>query len=255
MRRMLSHVVANTGCGYLGRRPLSPAARNNDNAKPLNWLQLVQGTDPVDATASGIVYLVGSDFKHRPMHRQHADQLLGMCVGAQHLAQAIPFALEQHMDLLLLDCTPGITQPWVELQTHPDLTLLRDAINILRQLGKEEEIALLNFGGIRSGTDVAKALAINCSASVFGLAAALAMGVAIDKQQLVFPDVASAQDPAAALESWIQATSQETAVIARCTGKTSVHNLEPEDMRCISVATASALGLPMASGAIKREGF
>jgi hypothetical protein len=32
----------------------------------------------------------------------------------------------------------------------------------------------------------------------------------------------------------------------RCTGKTDIHNLEPEDLRAISVATAQATGLPLA---------
>ena len=32
----------------------------------------------------------------------------------------------------------------------------------------------------------------------------------------------------------------------RCTGKTDIHNLEPEDLRAISVATATAAGIPLA---------
>ena len=32
----------------------------------------------------------------------------------------------------------------------------------------------------------------------------------------------------------------------RCTGKTDIHNLEPEDLRAISVATAQATGMPLA---------
>ena len=32
----------------------------------------------------------------------------------------------------------------------------------------------------------------------------------------------------------------------RCTGKTDIHNLEPEDLRAISVATAEATGIPLA---------
>ncbi len=31
-------------------------------------------------------------------------------------------------------------------------------------------------------------------------------------------------------------------------GKTNVHNLEPEDMRTISLATSEALGIPLAAG-------
>jgi hypothetical protein len=32
----------------------------------------------------------------------------------------------------------------------------------------------------------------------------------------------------------------------RCTGKTDIHNLEPEDVRSISLVTAEATGLPLA---------
>ena len=32
----------------------------------------------------------------------------------------------------------------------------------------------------------------------------------------------------------------------RCTGKTDIHNLEPEDLRAISVADGPAAGIPLA---------
>ena len=56
-------------------------------------------------------------------------------------------------------------------------------------------------------------------------------------------------------ENWVRGTADETAIIGRCTGKTHVHNLEPEDMRSISLATSDALDIPMASGTRIREGF
>ena len=34
--------------------------------------------------------------------------------------------------------------------------------------------------------------------------------------------------------------------VARCTGKTNLHNLEPEDIRALTRATAAATGLPLA---------
>ena len=34
-------------------------------------------------------------------------------------------------------------------------------------------------------------------------------------------------------------------MMARCTGKTDIHNLEPEDLRSISLATARAAGIPL----------
>jgi hypothetical protein len=56
-------------------------------------------------------------------------------------------------------------------------------------------------------------------------------------------------------QNWIKGTVQETAIIARCTGKTNVHNLEPEDMRTITLATAEATDIPLASGGPPRDYF
>lgn len=255
VRQALAEVSAKTGCGYIGRRSLSHGRVAAVGPGPVKWLQLLQATDAPDASADGLIFINGPEFDRLALQRLRSDQLLGMTVTSQTLARAVPFALENRLDVLVLDCSAGITAAWVELKAGPDLTLLRDAIDLLRRLGKEEEIALVNFGGMRSGTDVAKALAINCNASVFSLAAGLAMGGVIEDDGLVFPDQLPAAALGAALENWIKATSQETAIIARCTGKTNVHNLEPEDMRCITLATATAIGIPLASGKVKREGF
>jgi hypothetical protein len=251
VRKALANALAKKGCGYLGSLPLIGDAENC-GAK---WLQLVDGKGTPDPAADALIYTCGDDFKNTPLTRLRPDQLLGITVTARTLAEAIPFALERQLDLLLLDCSAGISIPWAELQSPPDLTVLRDAIALLRKLGKEEEIALLNFGGMRSGTDVAKALAINCHASVFNIGAGLAMGGVIENDQFLFPDLPPVSTLTDALENWIKATSQETTMIACCTGKTSVHNLEPEDMRCITIATANTTGLPLASGQVKREGF
>ena len=35
-------------------------------------------------------------------------------------------------------------------------------------------------------------------------------------------------------------------MMARCTGKTNLQNLEPEDLRSITLATAQATGIPLA---------
>lgn len=255
VREALATSLARKGCAYIGRRPLSPGAVETTGKQPVKWLQLLRAADLPDPEADGLIFACSSGWEGVSMKRLRPDQLLGMTVSSQTLPTAIPHALEQQMDLLVLDCTAGIDRPGCELTATPDLTVLRDAIQTLRQLGREEEIALVNFGGMRSGTDVAKALAMNCMASVFSLAPGLAMGGVLDGDRLIFPDAAPPASLAADLDNWITATSQEIAIIARCTGKTDVHNLEPEDMRCISMATAEAIGIPLASGQVKREGF
>ncbi len=45
---------------------------------------------------------------------------------------------------------------------------------------------------------------------------------------------------AAALANIVQASCGETSMMARCTGKTQLHTLEPEDMRALTLATAEA---------------
>ncbi len=251
IRVALADVLAKKGCGYVGRRPLTTGTE----APTPKWLQLVDGTVEPKPAADVLIYDCRTGFEKTPMPRLRPDQLVGITVTAKTLSDSIPFALEQQMDMLVLDCTNGIMAPWAELQAPPDLTVLRDAVALLRKLGKEEEIALLNFGGMRSGTDVAKALATNCLASVFSVGAGFAMGGVLEENRMVFPDLPPVTTLADSVENWIKATSQEAAMIARCTGKTSVHNLEPEDMRCITIATAEATGLPLASGQVKREGF
>ena len=255
VRQGLAAGLAARGCAYVGRRPLVREDQAMPGTKTLKWLQLIEDGDAPDGRADGLLFSGDGSRLPEAVARQRDDQLLGITVSAQTLPAAIPLALENQLDFVVLDGSAGIENPWAELQGAPDLTLWRDAIALLRKMNREEEIALISFGGMRSGTDVAKALAINCHAVVFGVAAGLAMGGVIEGGRMEFTGDASPDHMAAAVENWIQATSQETAIIARCTGKTSVHNLEPEDMRCISIATAKATGIPLASGAVKREGF
>ena len=53
--------------------------------------------------------------------------------------------------------------------------------------------------------------------------------------------------------SIINAMSAEASIMARCTGKTDVRNIEPEDLRAITLASARAFGIPLA-GAEARHG-
>lgn len=245
VRSALSEAVIASGCMYIGSRPLEVGAP---------WFQLVtEGKGEVQESADAAIHVVGAGFRAVDARRGRPGQLLGMAVATPALEQAIPYALEKGFDLLLLDGTRGVDQPWAELEGALDLTVLREAIRILRALGKEEEIALLYFGGLRSGTDVAKVLGINCNAGVFGVAMGFALGGTIEGAQLVFGGTKTPEEQQTAARNWIKGTVEETAIIARCTGKTNVHNLEPEDMRTITLATSEALGIPLASGRGARD--
>ena len=196
-----------------------------------------------------------SNRRSKNLPRLNPNQVLGLCVRTNDVIQSLDFALENKLDLMILDQSKGLQEDWVELSSSPDLTLMRDAVHYLRSIGKEEEIALVNFGGMRSGTDVAKALAYNCTASIFGTAMGIALGGEINNHSMEFKKELTDQELCEAAVKWIRGTAQETAIIARCAGKTNVHNLEPEDMRAITLAASKALSLPLASGPLKREDF
>jgi hypothetical protein len=188
-RQALAKAVGETGCGYVGRKPL---------AADVPWLQLVREGEKPDKKAVGVAYVQGSGFKGVQPVGRNKGQLTGMTVSAPLLKKAIPYALENGFDFLLLDGSSGISKPWVELEGPPDLTVVRDAIGILRELNREEDIALLFFGGMRTGTDVAKMLAMNANAGVFGLAMAIALGADIRTGEVLFPPVADADKVVAA---------------------------------------------------------
>lgn len=240
-RQALLDALREKSCGYVGARRLGEG---------VPWLQLVCDGEEPEPDADGVIHVLGSRFRPVDLRRGSPTQMLGLAVSAHALPEAIPHALEHDFDLLLLDGSPGLAVPWSELKGTPDLTVLRDAIRILRELDQEEKIDLVYFGGLRTGTDVGKVLAINCRAAVVGVPMALALGAKISDGRLVFDETRPFSELRAAALNWLKSSAEETAIIARCVGKTNIHNLEPEDMRAISLATAEALGIPLASGGV-----
>jgi len=224
------------GLPSLGRRRL---------AADVAWLQLcVAGEDAPDPAAAGVISVARDGAPVVPVAAREG-QLLGLSSSAARLREALPAALDSGLDLVLLEGSP-ILGSWPELGGAPDLRAIRDAISILRELNREEDVALLWHGGIRSGTDLAKLMGLRASAVCVGLALGLALGGAIDGGSLVFSGGLDqeSRDEQAAL--FLQALRAEASIMPRCTGKTDIRNLEPEDLRSITIATAEATGLPLA---------
>ena len=48
------------------------------------------------------------------------------------------------------------------------------------------------------------------------------------------------------MTSVLKANAGEASMMARCAGKTCLHNIEPEDLRSVTRATAAATGIPLA---------
>ena len=142
---------------------------------------------------------------------------------------------------------PAISTPdGRSLPGAPDLSILRETIAQLRAMKREEHLDLIWYGGARSGTDAAKLIAMGAKAIVYGVPVGLALGAEITAEHtLAFSADRNDEDRKLALENLLKAHAGEASMMARCTGKTKLHNLEPEDLRAITIATAEATGIPL----------
>ena len=239
VRKSVAAGLAESECGYIGARPIGGG---------VPWLQLVTpGQAEQSAEAAAVIHVTGDTFEPVTAERLHDDQVLGLAVSSPAvLEDAIPFGLENGFDMILLDGTGGLGSLRAELADAPDLEILRDAVRILRRLDREEEIDLVYFGGARSGTDAAKIIALGAKAVVYGAAVGLAVGGEIMADHtLRFASNYTHQDRSAAVANILKASAGEASMMARCTGKTDLRNVEPEDMRAITLATAEATGIPL----------
>ena len=237
VRTAVAHGLQAQGLAYVGSRSIGGG---------VPWLQVLAGDDAPDPDAAAVIGRPPSGADDRPLERAFADQLLGLAASSAELREAIPFALEQGYDLLLLEAGGEIADEWPELAGPPDLSIVRDAVQIMRGLNREEDLTLLHFGGARSGTDAAKLIGLGVNAVVYGMSLALAVGGRIENGTVVFYGDVSEADRAERAELFLAALRAEASIMPRCTGKTDISNLEPEDLRAISVVTSKATGIPLA---------
>jgi glutamate synthase domain-containing protein 2 len=159
------------------------------------------------------------------------------------------------------------------------------AATALEEVGMLGQVQLIVSGGIRSGADVAKALALGADAVSIGVAALLALGcnrrayrtpagdlidVAADYAALSTspghcahchtgrcPVGITTQDPelesrlaldqaAESVANFLRATTMEVTALARACGKSDVHHLEPEDLVALTVEAAAMAMVPLA---------
>jgi glutamate synthase domain-containing protein 2 len=157
----------------------------------------------------------------------------------------------------------------------PTMSALVEAVRALEELRVLGEVQLVISGGIKSGVDAAKALALGADAVSIGTAALIAMGCNApryveDYHKLgvepgscfmmhtgACPVGIATQDPelearlvldeaADAVFNFVSAMTMELQMMARACGKADVHDLEPEDMRALTLEASIITGIPLA---------
>src|SRR6476469_1473574 len=101
-------------------------------------------------------------------------------VGATRVYYDVQLAVKSGADVIVVDGMQGGTgatqDVFIEHVGIPTLPAVRLAVDALQELGMHRKVQLIVSGGIRSGADVAKALALGADAVSIGTAALIAMG-------------------------------------------------------------------------------
>ena len=238
VKSSLAQALSLGGSAYVGRTPLPLSTAS--------WIQLVvTGKDKPDTAAKAHAYIPDGTFVPFQVEKQ-SGKLTGIVLHRDDIADGLPFALENALDFIILDGTGGIANPWSELKGQPDFAIMNEAVSLIRKLNSEEDLDLIYFGGIRSGTDLAKIIGLGMKAGIVGTAMGLALGGEIRDGQVSFQGDRTDAERVDGASSLMNAMSAEISIMARCTGKTDVRNIEPEDLRSISITSARAFGIALA---------
>jgi len=171
--------------------------------------------------------------------------------------------------------TAATQEVFIEHVGIPTLAAVPQAVQALTEIGMHRKVQLIVSGGIRSGADVAKALALGADAVSIGVAALIAIGdnaPELDEEYArlgsaagFYDDWHEGQDPAGIstqdaelaarldpelggrrLANYLQTMVLETQTLARACGKSRVQNLEPEDLVALTVEAAAMARVPLA---------
>ena len=188
-------------------------------------------------------------------------------------------AVKAGADVVVLDGMQGGTAAtqdvFIENVGLPTIACIRPAVQALQDLGVHREVQLIVSGGIRTGADVAKAMAMGADAVAIGSAALIALGDNDPKWETEYQNLGTTSgayddwheglDPAGIttqdpklmarldpieggrrLKNYLKVLTLEAQTIARACGKNHLHNLEPEDLCALTLEAAAMTGIPLA---------
>ncbi len=200
-------------------------------------------------------------------------------IGASRTRYDVMLAVKAGADAIVLDGMQGGTAAtqdvFIEDVGIPTLPALRQAVEALQELDLHREVQLIVSGGIRTGADVAKALAMGADAVSLGMAPLMALNcnapiyredyealgtlpgychhchtgrcpVGVATQD---PELEARLDPeegARRVRNYLTTLTLECQTLARACGKSHVHNLEPEDLVALTIEAAAMAGVPLA---------
>ena len=209
-------------------------------------------------------------------------------IAATRTFHDVTLAVHAGADVVVIDGMEGGTaatqQVFIEHVGVPTLAAVRQAVDALEALNMRDKVQIVISGGIRSGADVAKALALGADAVSIGQGMLIALGcnsesyvhdgkhvsavpdyqalgtapgfchhchtgrcpVGVTTQDAVLEQRLQPDVGARRAENYLQTLTMELTTLARACGKQNVHHLEPEDLVALTVEAAAMARVPLA---------
>ncbi|MQG39259.1 MAG: FMN-binding glutamate synthase family protein [SAR202 cluster bacterium] len=200
-------------------------------------------------------------------------------LGACRVSDDVKLAAKAGADAVVVDSMIAGTGASSEvlldhsgIPTVPAIVLAREA---LREIKLDGKVSLIASGGIRSGADVAKALALGADAVAIGISALIALNcnreipgsnfleeigvpagecnrchtgkcpVGIATQDEKLTNRLDPDEGAERVANFINAMTMEMTLLARSIGKSDVHSLEPEDLAALTIEASAMARVPL----------
>ncbi len=209
-------------------------------------------------------------------------------VGASRTFNDVKLAVHAGADVIVVDGMQGGTAAtqtvFIEHIGIPTIAAVRQAVDALEDMNMKDKVQLIVSGGIRTGADVAKAIAMGADAVSIGQGILMALGCNSESYiqdgshhsaMADYLDLNTApgychhchtgqcpvgvttQDPilekrlepavgAKRVKNYLKTLNMELTTIARACGKQNVHHLEREDLVALTLEAAAMAHLPLA---------
>ena len=209
-------------------------------------------------------------------------------VGATRTFHDVKLAVHSGADVIVVDGMQGGTAAtqtvFIENVGIPTLAALRQAVDALEDLHMQGKVQLIVSGGIRTGADIAKALAMGADAVSIGQGILLSLGcnsdtyvqngahhsavgdyeklgtapgfchhchtgrcpVGVTTHDAILEQRLEPLVGARRVRNYLQTLNMELTTIARACGKQNVHHLEREDLVALTIEAAAMARVPLA---------